>query len=169
VLVSGQALPDTIRAPRRVLGWIPGGGRTSAALGIAAVAVALVMAGASLSRQALADGFRAQAQNEVATNPSAALAAANRSLSFDDDAVSTYYVKAAALARFDEAAAAQATLRTALQREPQNFVTWTLLGDIAVRRGDLSAARADYTHAHALNPRDPSLLALAADPRAPSP
>ena len=126
------------------------------------------MAGASLSRQGLADHFRAQAQAEVATQPAAALAAANRSLTFDADAVSTYYVKAAALARFDEAAAADAALHTALAREPQNFVTWTLLGDIAVREGDLMAAKADYTHAHVLNPRDPTLAALSVDPRAPS-
>jgi tetratricopeptide (TPR) repeat protein len=162
---GGQSVPRGRRRP----GWMAGlQGRRPAALGIAGVAVALVMAGASLSRQALADHFRSQAQNEVAAHPAAALAAANRSLSFDADAVSTYYVKAAALARFDDAAAADAALRAALAREPQNFVTWTLLGDIAVREGDLMAAKADYTHAHVLNPRDPTLAALSVDPRAPS-
>ena len=44
-------------------------------------------------------------------------------------------------------------------------MTWALLGDLAVRRGDLAEARALYGRAHALNPRDPSLDALARDPQ----
>jgi len=138
----------------------------AAALGLAGIAVALVMAGASLSRQGLADLFRGRAQAEVASRPAAALAAANRSLSLDADAVASYYVKAAALARFNEASAAEGVLRVALRREPQNFVTWTLLGDIAVREGRLDVAKANYGRAHALNPRDSTLRALAVDPRA---
>ena len=73
-----------------------------------------------------------------------------RSLGFDSDAVSTYYVKAAALARFNQAAAAEGVLRTALAREPGNFVTWALLGDIAVREGRMDVAQTDYARAHAL-------------------
>ena len=92
------------------------------------------------------------------------MADANRSLGFDADAVETYYVKAAALARFDQAAAADATLRQALAHEPNNFVTWTLLGDIAVREHRLRTAEHDYVRAHQLNPRDPTLIELSTDP-----
>ncbi len=115
--------------------------------------VTLVAAGASLSRQGLADLYRERAQHELAARPASALADANRSLDIDSDAVETYYVKAAALARFDQAAGAETALRQALAQEPDNFVTWALLGDVAVREHRLRVARRDYTSAHQLNPR----------------
>ena len=87
-------------------------GRPALALGASAVVVTLIVAGASLSRQGLADLYRARAQNELTAQPASALADANRSLEIDSDAVETYYVKAAALAHFDQAAAAVAALRT---------------------------------------------------------
>ncbi|MGI8440154.1 MAG: hypothetical protein ACR2NV_08220 [Thermoleophilaceae bacterium] len=40
-----------------------------------------------------------------------------------------------------------------------------LLGDIAVRRGDLPRARGDYGRAAALNPRDATIAKLTRDPR----
>jgi tetratricopeptide (TPR) repeat protein len=140
--------------------------RTSTALGGSMVLATLVVAGASLSRQGLADFYRGRAQHELATHPVAALADANRSLSIDSDAVQTYYVQAAALARFDQAPAAEATLRAALAHEPDNFVTWTLLGDVALRARRLPLAKRDYGRAHQLNPRNSTLLKLAADPAA---
>lgn len=140
--------------------------RPALALGASAVAVTLVTAGASLSRQGLADLYRERAQQELATHPAAAIADANRSLGFDADAVETYYVKAAALARFDQAAAAKATLRQALAHKPESFVTWALLGDIAVREHRLRTAGHDYGRAHQLNPLDPALMELSADPTA---
>ncbi len=140
--------------------------RPALALGASAIAVTLVVAGASLSRQGLADLYRERAQQELAAHPAAAIAGANRSLGFDADAVETYYVKAAALARFDRAAAAEATLRKALAHEPENFITWALLGDIAVREHRLRTAGHDYVRAHRLNPRDPTLTELSADPAA---
>jgi hypothetical protein len=138
--------------------------RPALALGASAVLVTLVVAGASLSRQGLAYIYRTRAQNELEAHPAAAITDANRSLDIDSDAVETYYVKAAVLARFDQAAAARVVLKRALEREPNNFVTWTLLGDIAVREQDLSEARHDYVRAHQLNPRDVGLRALAANP-----
>ena len=98
--------------------------------------------------------------------PGAALTDANRSLSIDSNAVTAYYVRAAALARYDQAAAAQAALRSALTREPRNFVTWALLGDIAVRRRQFALAQRYYLRAHHLNPRNPMLAQLSRDPRA---
>ncbi len=44
-------------------------------------------------------------------------------------------------------------------------MTWGLLGDLAVRRGDLAQARRDYGQASELNPRDAGLQALARNPR----
>jgi len=48
-------------------------------------------------------------------------------------------------------------------------VTWALLGDLAVRTGHLNDAGRLYKRALTLNPRDPSLLALARDPRSATP
>jgi UDP-GlcNAc:undecaprenyl-phosphate GlcNAc-1-phosphate transferase len=140
------------------------GSRPALALGASAVLVTLIVAGASLSRQGLADIYRARAQHEVEAQPASAIANANRSLDIDSDAIETYYVKAAALARFDQAAAALAVLRQALQHEPNNFVTWTLLGDVSVRERKLKLAKRDYETAHQLNPRDLTLRALATNP-----
>lgn len=140
-------------------------GRAAMAIGGSAVLATLVIAGASLSRQGLADLYRARAQHELGAHPAAALADANRSLDIDADAAETYYVKAAALARFDQGPAAEAVLRQALAHEPDNFVTWALLGDIAVRQRRLADAKRDYTHAYRLNPRNATLKGLAADPR----
>jgi Flp pilus assembly protein TadD len=127
--------------------------------------VTLVVAGASLSRQGLADIYRTRAQHELGANPAAAITDANRSLDIDSDDVETYYVKAAALARFDQSAAAEAALGQALAHEPNNYVTWALLGDIAVREHRLGVARRDYTRAHQLNPRETILAELSRDPR----
>jgi hypothetical protein len=139
-------------------------GKSALVLGASVVMVSLVVAGASLSRQGLADLYRTRAQHELDAHPAAALADANRSLDIDADAAETYYVKAAALARFNQAVSAQAVLRQALEHEPNNFVTWTLLGDISLREHSMGAARRDYDRAHQLNPRDLTLRALTANP-----
>ena len=138
--------------------------RMAVALGGSAVLATLVVAGASLGRQELADIYRARAQHELERHPATAITDANRSLDIDSDAVETYYLKAAAFARFDQAAAAQAVLRQALSHEPNNFATWTLLGDLFLREGRMGAAKRDYDRAHELNPRDVTLRALAAHP-----
>jgi tetratricopeptide (TPR) repeat protein len=138
--------------------------RPALALGASAVLVTLVVAGASLSRQGLAEIYRSRAQHELDAHPAAAITDANRSLEIDSDAMETYYVKAAALARFDQASAAQTVLHEALRHEPNNFVTWTLLGDISLRERRIGAAKRDYDRAHELNPRDLTLRALAANP-----
>jgi O-antigen ligase len=140
--------------------------RPALALGASVVILALIAAGASLSRQGLAQVYRDRAQGELAKNPATALSDANRSLEIDADSAQAYYVRAAALARFNQAQAAEAALANALAHEPRNFVTWTLLGDISVRQRLLAAAKHDYTRAHELNPRDATVRELALDPRA---
>jgi UDP-GlcNAc:undecaprenyl-phosphate/decaprenyl-phosphate GlcNAc-1-phosphate transferase len=140
-------------------------GRGAAALGISGIVVTLIVAGASLSREGLADIYRTRAQNELAGNPAKALADANRSLDIDADSLQAYFVKAAALARFDEAAASEVALQRALEREPRNFLTWALLGDVSVRELRFALAARYYTRAHELNPRNATLALLAREPR----
>jgi UDP-N-acetylmuramyl pentapeptide phosphotransferase/UDP-N-acetylglucosamine-1-phosphate transferase/O-antigen ligase len=134
------------------------------ALGSLAVILTLIVAGASLSRQGLAQLYRERAQNELARNPTAALGDVNRSLDIDSDSPQSYYIQAAAFAHFDQARAAEAALARALAREAGNFVTWTLLGDVSARQRLFAAAKRDYTRAHELNPRNATVRELALDP-----
>lgn len=125
-----------------------------------------VLFGAMLvGRAALADKYRSDSQASVNEDPRRALAQAEDSLSLNDESLPAYYAKAAALARMDDYAGARAALREATRREPHDFVTWGLLGDLALRRGDLAQARRDYGRASQLNPRDAGLEALASAPR----
>ncbi|MFP5362080.1 MAG: O-antigen ligase family protein [Thermoleophilia bacterium] len=130
------------------------------------VGIAITVAALSLSRQGLSERYVARAQSALAGNPERALVEANRALRLDREAIDAYYAKAAALARFGEGDAARAVLLDAARREPRNFVTWALLGDLAVRQGDLRAARSHYRRASRLNPRNAGLATLAADPQA---
>ncbi len=161
-----SAPPGRARGPRRGLRGGVLKGRPAAALGASAVLVTLVVAGASLARQGVGDYYRSRAQSELDTgHATEALQEVDRSLDIDSDSVESYYLKAAALAHFDQAGAATAALDVALAREPGNFVTWTLLGDLAVRERMFALAKRDYERAHQLNPRDETLRALAIDPR----
>jgi len=129
------------------------------------LALAIVLAGASLSRQGLSELFQERARSALAKDPAEAITRANRSLRLDREAVPTYYVKAAAQARFGRAADAERTLLQAAAKEPSDFVTWALLGDLAVRRGQLARGAAYYERGVELNPRDSSLRELVQDPR----
>jgi len=127
--------------------------------------LALVLAGASLSRQGLSELFQDRARSALSADPARAITEADRSLRLDREAVATYYVKAAAQARFGRGAAAERTLLQAAAKEPSDFVTWALLGDLAVRRGQLARATAYYERGVKLNPRDRSLNELVRDPQ----
>jgi hypothetical protein len=133
-------------------------------VGAVLAAFALVLAAGSLSRQGLADYFGDRASDALADRPLDAIRQANQSLRLDRENSRVYYIKAAALARYDAADASRRTLLQALAKEPDNFVTWTLLGDLAVRVGDFADAKRNYAHALALNPRDATLQRLAKDP-----
>ena len=128
------------------------------------VGVAITIAALSLSRQALTELYVDRARDALASDPAKALVEANRALRLDREAIGAYYTKAAALARFGEGDAARAVLLDAARREPSNFVTHALIGDLSVRQGDLRAARGEYRRAARLNPRDPGLAKLARDP-----
>jgi tetratricopeptide (TPR) repeat protein len=124
-------------------------------------AVVLALAATSLTRQGLADRFRAEAQHSLASSPKSAIDWANRSLRLDADAPSTYYVKAAALARFGAAGPAEQVLGEAIRREPGNFLSYALLGDLYTREGRLGRATQAYRAALARNPQEPDLIELA--------
>jgi UDP-GlcNAc:undecaprenyl-phosphate GlcNAc-1-phosphate transferase len=127
---------------------------------IAACALLVVAAGIFLGRATLADHHAKAAQSALASNPRAALTEAGKSLALNRDSISTQYTRSAAYARLNDYRDARAALLEALKAEPQNFVTWALLGDVAVRHGDRRLARTYYRTALRLNPRDPQLLAL---------
>jgi UDP-N-acetylmuramyl pentapeptide phosphotransferase/UDP-N-acetylglucosamine-1-phosphate transferase/O-antigen ligase len=135
---------------------------TLAAAGL--IAFVLAAAGASLLRAGLVRIYLDDARAELAAHPADAIVDAGRALRLDGANLDAYYVKAAGQARFDEAAASRTTLLSAAREDPQNFVTWSLLGDLEVRLHDFRAAEAFYRHAHALDPNDPTIASLAADP-----
>lgn len=130
-----------------------------------ALAFVLALTGASLLRSGLTQRYLDDAKGELVSHPSAALTDAERALRLDSANLDAYYVKAAAQARFDQAAAARSTLLAAGREDPQNFVTWALLGDLEVRLRNFGAARKFYRLAHVLDPHDPALSAIAASPQ----
>ncbi len=142
-------------APSRLTLQLPRLARIGPAV---AVGLAIAIAALSLSRQGLSEIYVTRAQKALADDPAVALREANRALRLDRESIAAYYAKAAAIARFGEGETAQAVLLDAARREPRNFVTWTLLGDLSVRRGDSDAARRYYRRAAELNPRDPELV-----------
>jgi O-Antigen ligase/Tetratricopeptide repeat len=158
-------VPAPVAEEERQVGRRRFASRPVAVVGAALAGLALVVAGGSLSRQGLADYFQQRAENKLADDPLQAIREANRALRLDSENPDTYYVKAAALARFNQADPARNALQQALAKEPDNFVTWTLLGDLAVRRGRFAEAQRNYRRALALNPEDAGLKLLARNPR----
>jgi UDP-GlcNAc:undecaprenyl-phosphate GlcNAc-1-phosphate transferase len=133
---------------------------------VVASALIVVFAAAQLGRSTLAERNLEQGRAALASgDPAGALAESDASLSLNGESLPAHYLRAAALAQADEYAPARATLSAAAALEPHDFVPPALLGDIAVRRGDLRQARRDYGRAAALNPRDATLAKLARDPR----
>ena len=124
---------------------------------------ALVLFGAVLlGRAALADRLRAEARDALAADPREALRKTESSLSLNDEALPTYYIRAAAHARLGRYEPARATLLEATRREPHDYVSWALLGDLATRRADFDQAFRDYDRASDLNPRGQALATLTA-------
>ena len=143
-----------------------GGRHPAVRFGAVAICGVLVLVGSAfVSRIALADKYRADAQALTVRDPRAALEKAGDSLALNDEALSAYYAQAAAHARLGDYTRARASLLEATRREPHDFVTWGLLGDLALRRGDLQQARQAYGRASRLNPRDRNLRLVARDPR----
>jgi UDP-GlcNAc:undecaprenyl-phosphate GlcNAc-1-phosphate transferase len=131
-----------------------------------AVCSILVLLGAvTLGWLALAEHERARGAAVVRADPATALQRARRSLDFNEESLPTYYLLAAADARLGRYEPARSALLAAVGREPHDFVSWVLLGDLELRRGNLPSAVRFYRRAHQLNPRDPRITQLARDPR----
>ena len=110
---------------------------------IAGVAVT-VLAAAGIGRITLAEKLRDDARAALVADPAEAMRLANRALGLQGDDLQTLYVLAAADASTDDYRNARLTLLKAVADEPHNFVPHALLGDLAMRRGDIAAARSSY-------------------------
>jgi O-antigen ligase len=157
-LAAGAVLvapwPRTATRERSTVRWVTIG-----------VAVIVVLFGAiEIGRSALAHSYRSSARDALNSNPLRALKKANDSLALNEEAVPTYYVKASAYARLGRYRESKRTLLQAAAREPNDFVTWALLGDLAGRAGRLELAARYYARASWLNPQDPTLRRFADHP-----
>jgi UDP-N-acetylmuramyl pentapeptide phosphotransferase/UDP-N-acetylglucosamine-1-phosphate transferase len=141
-----------------------GGGRLRIAA-IAACALAVGVGAVLIGRSALSDRDRAQGQSALTSDPVRALQKSRDALVLNDESLPAYYLQAAAWARLGEYRPARAALLEATRREPHDFVSWALLGDLATRRGDRRQAVSAYGRAATLNPRDHALAALALQTR----
>lgn len=139
-------------------------GRVPAIAGIAALAFVLAVGGAGLARSGLVQIYLDDARGELGSHPAAAIRDAGRVLRLDGANLDAYYVRAAGQARFNNATAARSTLLVATHEDPTAFVSWTLLGDLEVRLRNFGAAKSFYQRAHVLDPLDPQIAELAANP-----
>jgi UDP-GlcNAc:undecaprenyl-phosphate GlcNAc-1-phosphate transferase len=158
--VTGAALAAAVvlLSPWRRVAAGPRGRWHTVAIGCCALLV--VAAAVFLGRATLADRHAKDAAGLVATDPREAIREADRSLALNRDSVPTYYTRASAYARLNDYPRARGSLLDALHVERHNFVTWALLGDLAVRHGDAALAKHYYRTALGLNPRDPQLRTI---------
>jgi tetratricopeptide (TPR) repeat protein len=154
--------PDADAAAVRATGR--SGLRPVPAIALAAAVLIGALAILFIGRATLAERLRSNARSELATQPAKALSSASESLSLNPDSPQGYYLKASAQARLGDYQGAKTSLREAIQREPRNYVSWALLGDLLTRRGAIDPAQKTYARASALNPRDRSLRVLKSDP-----
>jgi hypothetical protein len=137
---AARAAEPQARRPRR------------AAIALAGAAIAIVAAALLIGRLTVAEYIRHDGWQALRSDPRAAVAKARQALQADPASVEAYYLEAAGYSRLDDYALARAALLEAVRKEPRNFVTHALLGDLATRRGDQVAARLAYRRAALLNP-----------------
>jgi hypothetical protein len=145
------------RAPLQ-LPWFSARGRLVARFGIAAL---LTAAAISVVCLYLGDLYIRKARDEQGRSASAQLSAAQTAADFNRVSVIPLYLQASALEAEGDRAAAREKLQDARSKEPENFVTLTLLADLEVRDGNFAAAADEYQRASDLNPRDLGLQRLA--------
>jgi hypothetical protein len=131
----------------------------------ALVSMGIVVGAITVGRTFLAHHYLDQGKRSLRTDPVQAIKKANDSLAFNGDSLQALYLKSAGYARLGDYRRSRATLLEATRLEPRNFLSWSLLGDLEVRRGELRAARAAYARASRLNPRDRTLQRLTREPR----
>jgi hypothetical protein len=136
-------------------------GRVATAAVVVVVGAIAALGALTIGRPVLAQHAENRARNLLPSDPRATLRAANDALTLNRNDLSAYYLKSAAYARLGDYRDARAVLLQAAHREPRNFTTFALLGDLAWRHGDRRLATAEYQRAAALNPRDGGLADLA--------
>lgn len=152
-LLLTRAAPDEpASTPRRgSRPWLP-----------AVAAVLACLTAVQATRLSVADRERAEGRRALDRgDPGAALRHAARALRNDRHSAESMYLRSAALARRDDYDGAVQALLVVATRRPDDFVPWTLLGDLATLRGDAAAARASYREAAERNPTDPGIRRLA--------
>ena len=109
----------------------------------------------------LGDLYIRKARDEQGKSTTAQLSAARTAADFNPVSVIPLYLQASALEAEGNRDEARAKLQDALSKEPNNFVTLTLLGDLEVRASRFPAAADYYRRASDLNPLDVGLQQLA--------
>jgi tetratricopeptide (TPR) repeat protein len=140
------------------LTWFSDRERLVTRLGIAAL---LTAAAVSVICLYLGDLYIRKARDEQGRSASAQLSAARTAADFNPVSVIPLYLQASALEAQDQREQAREELEDALDKEPENFVTLTLLGDLEVRDRNFAAAADYYQRASELNPREVGLQRLA--------
>jgi O-antigen ligase len=140
------------------LPWFGKGPRLVTRYGIAALMAA---AAVSVIFLFLADFYIREARDEQGRSASKQLSAARTAADLDPVSVIPLYLQASALEAEGQRSHARDVLQDALSKEPKNFVTLTLLGDIQVRDGEFDDAARYYKKASDLNPLDTGLQQLA--------
>jgi O-antigen ligase len=141
------------------LSWFRDRERLVTRFGLAAL---LIAAAVSVIFLYLGDLYIRKARDEQSGgSPSAQLSAARTAAKYNPVSVIPLYLQASALEAEGNRAEARAKLQDALDKEPRNFVTLTLLGDLEVRDSKFGAAADYYQRASDLNPRDVGLQQLA--------
>jgi hypothetical protein len=140
------------------LPWFSQRERLVARFGIAAL---LTAAAVSVICLYLGDLYIRKARDEQGRSASAQLSAAQTAADFNPVSVIPLYLQASALEAEAQRREAQAKLQDALGKEPDNFVTLTVLGDLEVRDRRFAVAADYYERASELNPRDVGLQRLA--------
>jgi hypothetical protein len=134
-------------------------------LATAALAVVIVFAAITVGRFAAAEKLRLDGRDKVASDPVEALRLANKSLALNGDSLPAIYLKSASYAQLGIYGKSRAALIEATRKEPHDWLSWALLGDLEVRRGGIAQARRHYSRALRLNPRDDGLQQLVKNPR----
>jgi hypothetical protein len=140
------------------LPWFRDRERLAARYGIAAL---LLAAAISVIFLYLGDLYIRKARDEQGKSASAQLSAAQTAADFNPVSVIPLYLQASALEAEGNRDEARAELQDALDQEPKNFVTLTLLGDFEVRAAQFATAADYYQRASDLNPLDVGLQQLA--------
>jgi hypothetical protein len=140
------------------LPWFRDRERLAARYGIAAL---LLAAAISVIFLYLGDLYIRKARDEQGKSASAQLSAAQTAADFNPVSVIPLYLQASALEAEGNRDEARAELQDALDQEPKNFVTLTLLGDFEVRAAQFATASDYYQRASDLNPLDVGLQQLA--------